>query len=271
MSKTAAIQFTSSANVEANLLETGKLVERATRNQARLVVLPENFAFMGHTSDLIRIREPHGHGPLQEFLSQLAKKHGIWLVGGTIPLWAEDPNKVRAASLVFDDQGRQVARYDKMHLFDVVLKETGEHYRESAGMEPGPRPVVVDTPFGRLGLAVCYDLRFPELFRSLSTLGIDIIAAPSAFTALTGKAHWEILVRARAVENLAYVIAADQSGFHDNGQETYGHSMIVDPWGRMLATRERDAGPVIAEVDLDYLQTVRRDIPCLEHRRIRCY
>nr|VFK11840.1 MAG: nitrilase [Candidatus Kentron sp. LPFa] len=271
MSKAAAIQLASSANVDANLLETGKLVEQAARSQARLVVLPENFAFMGRARDLLGIREPHGRGPLQEFLSRLARKHGIWLVGGTIPLQAKDPNKARAASLVFNDQGDQVARYDKMHLFDVDLAETGEHYRESDDMEPGAGPVTVDTPFGRLGLAVCYDLRFPELFRSLSTAGVDIIAAPSAFTALTGKAHWEILTRARAVENLAYVVAADQGGLHDNGQETHGHSMIVDPWGRILAARERGAGAVVAEIDLDYLRAARRDIPCLAHRRIRCH
>lgn len=269
--KAAAIQLASGSNLSANLLETGKLVEQAVREQARLVVLPENFAFMGHTcSELIGIRETEGQGPLQDFLAQLAQRHGIWLVGGTIPLQATASDKVRAACLVFNDQGERVARYDKMHLFDVDLEETDEHYRESNSIEPGDGPVVIDTPFGRLGLAVCYDLRFPELFRSLSAQGAEIIALPSAFTALTGKAHWEILVRARAVENLAYVIAAAQGGFHINGRETHGHSMIVNPWGQIMASRERNSGAVVAEIDLNYLQAARRNIPCLEHRRISC-
>lgn len=269
--KAAAIQLASGSNLSANLLEIGKLVEQAAREQARLVVLPENFAFMGHTcKDLIDIREPAGNGPLQDFLAQLSQKHGIWLVGGTIPLQADDPDKVRAACLVFDDRGQQVARYDKIHLFDVDLEESGEHYRESNSIEPGGEPVVLDTPFGRLGLAVCYDLRFPELFRWMSSQGVDLIALPSAFTALTGRAHWEVLVRARAVENLAYLIAAAQGGFHISGRETHGHSMIVNPWGQILARRERNAGAVVAEIDLNYLQAARRNIPCLEHRRISC-
>jgi nitrilase len=270
-SKAAAIQLASGSNLSANLLETGKLVEQAVREQARLVVLPENFAFMGHTCrDLVGIREPEGRGPVQDFLAQLAERHGIWLVGGTIPLQADDPGKVRAACLVFNDRGERVARYDKMHLFDVDLEETDEHYRESNSIESGKDLVVIDTPLGRLGLAVCYDLRFPELFRTLSMQSVDIIALPSAFTALTGRAHWEVLVRARAVENLAYVIAAAQGGFHINGRETHGHSMIVNPWGQILASRERNSGAVVAEIDLNYLQAARRNIPCLEHRRINC-
>jgi len=271
VNKVAAIQLVCGTNLGANLIETGKLVARAVREGIRLVVLPENFAFMGRgDKDLLGVREPYGRGPLQEFLAGLAKKHGIWLIGGTIPLQTEDPGKVRAASLVFNDRGEQVARYDKMHLFDADLKESGEHYRESDSIAPGTGPVVIDTPFGRLGLAVCYDLRFPELFRTMSTLGVELIALPAAFTALTGKAHWEPLVRARAIENLAYVIAAAQGGLHANGRETYGHSMIVDPWGRILASCERNSGTVVAEIDLDYLQAVRRNIPCLEHRRIWC-
>ena len=269
--KAAAVQLASGSNVSANLLEVGKLVDRAVREQARLVVLPENFAFMGHTcKELIDIRERPGDGPVQDFLAQLAQRHGVWLVGGTVPLDGGDASKVRAACLVYDDRGRQVARYDKIHLFDVDLEESDEHYRESNSIEPGVDPVVIDTPFGRLGLAVCYDLRFPELFRWMSSKGVDLIALPSAFTALTGKAHWEVLVRARAVENLAYVIAAAQGGFHISGRETHGHSMIVNPWGQILASRERNAGAVVAEIDLNYLQAARRNIPCLEHRRISC-
>nr|VFK39550.1 MAG: nitrilase [Candidatus Kentron sp. SD]VFK44752.1 MAG: nitrilase [Candidatus Kentron sp. SD] len=269
--KMAAIQLASSADPDANLRETAELVAQAAREGARLVVLPENFAFMGADGGYpISVRERYGQGPLQGFLAGLAKKYGIWLVGGTIPLAVEDSDKVRAACLVFDDRGEQVARYDKMHLFDVDLEETGERYRESDSIEPGDHPVVVDTPFGRLGVAVCYDLRFPELFRAMSAAGMELIAVPAAFTAQTGKAHWEILTRARAIENLVYVIAATQGGLHDNGRETYGHGMIVNPWGKILASRARGAGVVLAEIDLDYLRSARRNIPCLAHRRISC-
>ena len=265
----AAIQLASGSNLHANLLEVEKLVDQAARQGARLAVLPENFAFMGHTcQEISRIRETDGKGPLQDFLAQLAARLGIWLVGGTVPLEADDPDKARAACLVYDDQGRRVARYDKIHLFDVQLAENGERYEESAIFESGAGPVVVDSPFGRLGLAVCYDLRFPELFRALVDLGAEIIVLPSAFTAVTGRAHWETLVRARAIENLVYLVAAGQGGFHVNGRETHGHSMIVDPWGRVLAQRERGAGAVLAEISLDNLRNTRRQFPCLEHRRL---
>nr|VFK31953.1 MAG: nitrilase [Candidatus Kentron sp. MB]VFK32408.1 MAG: nitrilase [Candidatus Kentron sp. MB]VFK76191.1 MAG: nitrilase [Candidatus Kentron sp. MB] len=266
--KAAAIQLVSGVEPEANLQEAGKLVAQAARDGARLVVLPENFACMGRQGDSRGIRESHGHGPLQGFLSGLAREHGVWLIGGTIPLQAEDVRKERAASLVFDDQGNEVCRYDKIHLFDADV-EGGERHRESDNIEPGANPVIWDTPFGRLGLSVCYDVRFPELFRFRSQ-GPDIIAVPSAFTAVTGKAHWEVLVRARAIENVAYVIAAAQGGVHENGRETHGHSMIVDPWGRILASHEREAGIVVAEIDPDSLQAARRSIPCLANRRIFC-
>jgi nitrilase len=251
------------------LLETEKLVEQAARQGARLVVLPENFAFMGNNCrEVTKVREAAGRGQLQDFLSQLADRLDIWLVGGTIPLAAQDPQKARAACLVFDDRGQLAARYDKIHLFDVQLAENAERYEESAIFEPGDTPVVLDTPFGRLGLAVCYDLRFPELFRRLVAQGAEILALPAAFTAVTGRAHWEILVRARAVENLSYVIAAAQGGFHVNGRETYGHSMIVDPWGSILARRERGAGAVLAELSMRQLQATRQQFPSLEHRRL---
>ncbi|MCG8427392.1 MAG: carbon-nitrogen hydrolase family protein [Chromatiales bacterium] len=269
--KVAAIQMASGPNVSANLLEAERLVSEAVENGAGLVVLPENFAFMGkQESELCTIREAAGDGPLQEFLSQLAKRYNIWVVGGTIPLEAHDNSKVRAACLVFNEEGEQVGRYDKIHLFDVNLIEANEHYEESETIESGQKPVVLDTPFGKIGLAVCYDLRFPELFRSLMDQGMGIACMPSAFTAITGKAHWETLVRARAIENLTYFIAAAQGGFHISGRETHGHSMIVDPWGTILAQVPRGTGSVCSALDLDYLKTTRRNFPTIDHRRLYC-
>ena len=269
--KAAAVQMATGPNVSANLLEAERLVAEAAGDGAGLVVLPENFAFMGKQDrDLCALRETPGDGPLQDFLSQLARRYGIWLVGGTIPLEAHDISKVRAACLVFDDQGRQVARYDKIHLFDAHLVETDERYVESENIEPGDRVVVVDSPFGRLGIAVCYDLRFPELFRKLLDQGMEVICLPASFTAITGKAHWEILVRARAIENLSYVVAAAQGGFHINGRETHGHSMIVDPWGTVLAQVPRGTGYVSSGLDLNYLANSRRNFPVISHRRLNC-
>lgn len=265
----AAIQLASGTNMQANLLEVTKYAERAERAGARLVVLPENFAFIGKTcKEVTQLREIDGTGPLQEFLSQLAARLAICLVGGTIPLEANDPDKVRAACLVYDERGQRLARYDKIHLFDVRLEENGEQYEESATIEPGQDVVVVDSSMGRLGLAVCYDLRFPELFRQLVEQGAEIIALPAAFTAVTGKAHWKTLVRARAIENLAYIVAAAQGGFHISGRETHGHSMIVSPWGSVLDQKKRNAGEVIAEIDPTLVRSTRRNFPCLEHRRL---
>jgi len=269
--KVAAVQMATGPNVSANLLEAERLVAEAVENGAGLVVLPENFAFMGKQDrELCALREAAGDGPLQDFLRQLAKRYGTWLVGGTIPLEAHDNSKVRAACLVFDDQGKQVARYDKIHLFDVNLIEANERYIESETIEPGDQHVVIDSPFGKLGIAVCYDLRFPELFRALLDKGMEVICMPSAFTAMTGKAHWETLVRARAIENLCYVVAAAQGGFHISGRETHGHSMIVDPWGTVLSQVARGADSVCCAVDLDYLHSTRRNFPTIHHRRIRC-
>ncbi len=267
----AAIQMASGPLVSANLLEVEKLVAEAAGAGAGLVVLPENFAFMGKEErDLLKLREPAGEGPLQEFLSQLAARHNIWLVGGTIPLAANDPDRVRSSCLVFNGGGEQVARYDKIHLFDVHLVETNEKYAESSTIEPGSEPVVIDTPFGRLGVAICYDLRFPELFRMMLDRGVEIIALPAAFTAITGKAHWEPLVRTRAIENLAYVVSAAQGGFHVSGRETHGHSMIVDPWGTILSELPRGSGFVKARLNMEHLANTRRAFPALDHRQINC-
>ncbi|MGB5199706.1 MAG: carbon-nitrogen hydrolase family protein [Sedimenticolaceae bacterium] len=269
--KIAAIQLASGSNVSANLLEAERQTEAAVKQGAELIVLPENFAFIGRScSDANALREEPGDGPLQSFLSQLASKLGVWLVGGTIPLEADHAAKWRAACTVYDARGRQVARYDKQHLFDVNLIESDEQFVESESIESGDRVVVIDSPVGRLGISVCYDLRFPELYRAMLDRGVEVIALPAAFTAITGRAHWETLVRARAIENLAYVIAAAQGGFHIASRQTYGHSMIVDPWGTKLAERERGNGCVVAAVDPDFQHTTRRNFPCLDHRRLHC-
>ncbi|HEU5077235.1 MAG TPA: carbon-nitrogen hydrolase family protein, partial [Polyangiaceae bacterium] len=236
MSKIAAIQMNSSASVEANLAAARELLERARAQGAQLAGLPENFAIMGRKeSDKLAVSEPMGEGPIQSFLGKTARELGMWIIGGTIPIRAEDGSgKVAAACLVFDDQGRFVSRYDKIHLFDVDLPDREERYRESATITAGSKPVVVPTPFGRIGLSVCYDVRFPELFRLLQAQGAEILCLPAAFTAATGRAHWETLIRARAIENLCYVIAPAQSGRHENGRDTWGESMVVDPWGQVL-------------------------------------
>jgi nitrilase len=266
----AAIQMASSPNVSSNLLEAERLVESAAGQGAKLAVLPENFALMGLSeSDKLAVAEPEGAGTIQDFLSRAAERYKIWLVGGTMPVQAAD-GKVRAACLVFDDKGRRVGRYDKIHLFDVSVPGTDESYQESATIEAGEDALVVDTPFGRLGLSVCYDIRFPELYRQMAATGMDILAVPSAFTARTGAAHWEILVRARSVENLCYTIAANQGGFHMNGRETFGHSMIVDPWGSVLSSLAQGSGVVTAEFDRDRLEKVRASFPALEHTRLNC-
>jgi len=269
--RVAAIQMATGPNLNANLLEAERLIRSAAEAGAGLVVLPENFAFMGqHDDDSLSILEDDGDGPLQRFLAEISARFGVWLVGGTIALRPQTPARLRAASLVYNDQGVRVARYDKMHLFDVNLPGANEHYEESATIEPGSSPVVVDSPFGRLGIVVCYDLRFPELVRHMLDSGVEILAVPAAFTAVTGKAHWETLVRARAIENLAYVVASAQGGYHLNGRETHGHSMIVDPWGSILAQLPRGTGCICAAIDRGFQGSVRRTFPALEHRRLKC-
>lgn len=265
----AALQMTSGPELQANLDQAGRLIADAAARGAQLIALPENFALMA-IPDSVRLAaaEAEGRGPIQDFLARAAREHKVWLIGGTIPLRARDPNKVRAACLLYDPNGERVARYDKIHLFDVQLGN-GERYLESNAFEAGDTPVVANTPFGRLGLTVCYDLRFPELFRRLIDAGADILTVPSAFTAYTGRAHWESLIRARAIENLAYVLAPAQTGRHANGRETYGNSMIVDPWGEVLARREEGIGVVVADCELAKLRSVRSQLPSLEHRRFR--
>lgn len=271
MTVVVAIQMASGPNVNANLLEAERLITNAAAEGAKLVVLPENFALMGlKESDKVAIGEPGAGGDLQGFLSQQAKKHHLWIVGGTIPMRSSDEKRIRAACLLYNDQGEQVARYDKIHLFDVHLPDSNEHYVESETIEPGTEAVVVETPFGKLGLAICYDLRFPELFRDMLDKGMELLAIPSAFTAITGKAHWETLLRARAIENQCYVVAAAQGGYHANGRETHGDSMIIDPWGIILNRLSKTAGIVRADINLDRVRNVRQTFPAVEHRRLYC-
>ena len=266
--KVAAIQMASGPNVAGNLKEAARLIERAVQDGAKLVVLPEFFAIMGmQETDKIGVREQAGSGPIQDFLSETARRNKIWLVGGSIPLQASAPGKVRNACLVYNELGEQVARYDKIHLFNLELGN--EKYQEAATIEAGNQVVVVDSPFGRIGLEICYDLRFPELFRSMKD--VNIIVLPAAFTATTGKVHWEFLVRARAIENLCYFVAAAQGGYHVNGRETHGHSMIVDPWGRVLDELTRGSGVVIAEVNPSYQASLRASLPALSHRILSCH
>ncbi len=255
----------SGPNVTGNLDEARRLIKMAANQGARLVVLPEYFPIMGmKETDKIAVREQPGSGMIQSFLGEAAREYKIWLVGGSIPLAADAPDKVRSACLVYDESGVLVARYDKIHLFNLDLGN--EHYHEARTIEPGNQVVVVDSPFGRIGLAICYDLRFPELFRAMK--GVDIIVLPAAFTETTGKMHWEPLIRARAIENLAYVVAAAQGGYHVNGRETHGNSMIVDPWGRVLDRLPRGSGVVIADVDLAYQDSLRASLPVLSHRTL---
>lgn len=259
----AAVQMTAGPEVSANLKEAARLIDIAVTKGAKLVVLPEYFCIMGMKDvDKVVVREEEGSGPIQEFLGKAAKSHGIWLIGGSVPLVSARPNKVRNSCLVYDDSGKQVARYDKMHLFNFKFGE--EYYSEEETIEAGNKVVTLESPFGRIGLSICYDLRFPELYRSMGE--VDIILAPSAFTSTTGKAHWEILVRARAIENMAYVIAPAQSGCHINGYKTHGDSMIVDPWGVILDHLPKGSGVVLANINQRHLRNLRNSLPALKHR-----
>lgn len=267
MTLLAALQMTSGSRVDANLAEAGRLIAEAARRGAKLAVLPENFALMAaDDAERRAASEDEGQGPIQAFLAAAARDNRIWLVGGTIPLRAPG-DKVYAACLLYDDRGERVARYDKIHLFDVRLGN-GERYYESNGIEAGRTPVVADTPLGRMGLSVCYDVRFPELYRRLIEAGAEIVVVPSAFTAYTGRAHWETLMRARAIENLVYIAAAAQTGRHPNGRQTYGDSLIVNPWGEVLARLRQGPGVVVAECDLQQLRSVRQQFPSIEHRKL---
>jgi deaminated glutathione amidase len=267
MTTVAAIQMTSSTDVQDNLRTAYALLQQAAQQGALLAALPENFALMGSSDrDKFAIAEHEGDGPLQRWLANTARVLGLWIVAGTLPIKTPDAARVAAACLVVNAQGRRVARYDKMHLFDVEVDDATGSYRESATIAPGGQTVVVDTPVGKLGMAICYDVRFPELFRQLSMLGAEVFVLPSAFTVPTGRAHWDVLLRARAIENLCYLLAPAQTGLHANGRETYGHSMIVDSWGTVLACQAEGVGVVTARVDLEQLRDRRKRFPVLMHR-----
>lgn len=264
--KVAAIQMVSGAALEPNLAAAERLLAAAAAAGARLAALPENFYCIGrHETDKLKLRERDGSGPVQEFLSASAKKHRLWIVGGTAPIDCARADRISSACLVFADNGARVARYDKMHLFRF---DGGgeERYDEARTLEPGTRAVALESPFGRLALSVCYDVRFPELYRGLGEF--DALFVPSAFTVPTGRAHWEPLLRARAIENQAYVIAPAQGGAHDSGRRTYGHTMVVDPWGEVLAVRPEGEGVVLAEIDPARIAEVRSSLPALANRRL---
>jgi nitrilase len=253
----------SEPEVPANLAVAGELIAQAAGEGAQLVALPEFFCVLGlRERDKVAVREADGHGPIQDFLAETAARNKVWLVGGSAPLECADPNKAKNTCLVFDQAGRRVARYDKIHLFGFDLGT--ERFQEFRSIEPGSEVVTVDAPFGRLGLSICYDLRFPEMYRKMGV--VDLILVPSSFTATTGKAHWELLLRARAVENQAYVLAPAQGGHHQNGRDTYGHSMIIDPWGKVLAVLASGPGVITAEIDHAEIARVRQSLPALTHR-----
>lgn len=263
--KVAAIQMASSPNVSANLVEAKRLIEMAAKQGAKLVVLPEYFCIMGlKDTDKVAISEKPNDGPIQQFLSKTAKAFKIWIIAGSVPIKSNHPKKIRNSCLVYNEKGEQVARYDKIHLFGLDMGT--EHYHEENTIEPGDSVMAIDTPFGRIGLSICYDLRFPELFRAMGE--VDMIVLPSAFTETTGKAHWETLVRARAIENICYVVASAQGGYHLSGRETHGNSMIVDPWGVVLDRLPRGSGIVIANINRNYIKNLRQSLPALKHKTI---
>jgi deaminated glutathione amidase len=267
MARVAVIQMCSGLDPQANLAAAGALLATAAEAGACLAVLPENFSFLGRgEAERAAFAEQPGHGPVQEFLATTARQLGLWIVGGTLPVLEPGDSRPRAACILFNAEGRAVARYDKLHLFDVSLPDADEGYRESAGTAPGRGAVVVDSPLGRLGLGVCYDIRFPELFRVMADAGLEAISLPAAFTVPTGRAHWELLVRARAVDNLSCVLAAAQWGEHESGRRTWGDSMIVNHWGQVLARRRTGVGIVVADLDAEAQRAARHRFPALTHR-----
>lgn len=262
----AALQMVSGTQVAANLQRADALMQEAAQAGAQLVLLPEYFCLMGqHDTDKVAIREPEGQGPIQEFLADAARRHGLWIIGGTLPLESQAADKVRNTTLVFNPQGQRVARYDKIHLFSFARGT--ESYDEACTIEAGHTPVCFDAPCGSVALSVCYDLRFPELYRQLGKPNpLSLIVMPAAFTWTTGRAHWEILLRARAIENQCYLLAAAQGGKHENGRRTWGHSMLIDPWGEIVSVLPEGEGVVIGPIQSQRLADVRASLPALRHR-----
>lgn len=266
----AVIQMVSQDDIAANLLQARRLLEEAASSGARLAVLPENFSALGRrdAADLGRL-EASGQGPVLPWLKRTARDLNLWIVAGTLPLppASQPDGKPRACSLLLDDQGETVARYDKLHLFDVDVSDSRGSYRESDDYAHGEQLVVADTPVGRLGLTVCYDLRFPELYGALRAAGAELISAPSAFTRVTGAAHWDVLIRARAIETQCYLLAAAQGGIHPSGRQTYGHAAIIDPWGRKLAEQADGEAWLLAERDAAEQAAIRERMPVVRHKR----
>ena len=264
--RVAAVQMTSGNDVAANLATARALVAKAAEAGASLVLLPENFGLMAlHARDKVAAREPDGDGPQQAFLSEMARAHRQYVIGGSVPLACDDPARTRQSLLVYGPDGRRIARYDKIHLFRFTHGD--EDYDEAKTIVGGSAPIAFDAPCGRVGLSICYDVRFPELYRALGEL--TLIVVPAAFTQRTGRAHWEILLRARAVENQCYVLAAAQTGEHPGGRRTFGHSMLVDPWGDIVASQAEGEGVVVGEFDPARVSDVRARLPALAHRTLR--
>ena len=266
MSSVASIQLSSGPNVQANLLEVSKYLEEISKTQSKLVVLPENFALMPENDlSFLDNAEVIGSGPIQEFISENAKKYKIWIIAGTIPIKTNVSKKVTSTTLVYNEAGEVVSRYDKIHLFDVELPNSNESYNESEVFQPGKDLKVIETPVGIVGLAICYDLRFPELFRLLHASKVEIIVLPAAFTEQTGKVHWETLVRARAIENLCYMVTSCQDGYHISGRQTHGNSMIVNPWGQIMSRITSGSGFIGCEINHKQLKSIREKFPVLAH------
>lgn len=263
--KIATVQMISTPDVATNIATAKSLLQQAAESGASLILLPEYWPIMGmQETDKVAVAEQIGQGPIQTFLAESAKQLGVWIIGGTIPLVAPEANKVLNTTLVFNPQGECVARYDKIHLFGFTKGD--ETYEESRTIVAGDQVVSFDGPFGKVGLSVCYDLRFPELYRAMGSLALIVV--PAAFTYTTGQAHWEILLRARAIENQCYVLASGQGGIHPNGRRTWGHSMLIDPWGKIVAQLPEGEGVVLGNIDLDGLQKIRDSLPALKHRRL---
>jgi nitrilase len=267
--KVAAIQMTSGHVVSDNLAQAGALLREAKEAGAQIACLPENFSFIGlKDADKLEVAEADGGGPVQDFLSATARALNLWILGGTIALRSKSERRVTNTALLLDGEGKRVARYDKIHLFDVTIPGRNEQYLESRNVAPGEKIVLADTPVGRLGLSVCYDMRFPELYRELVSQGAEWLAMPAAFTVPTGRAHWETLLRARAIENLCYVVAPAQWGTHTSGRETYGDSLIVDYWGGVMARLPSGGGVISSAFDLAKLHEARQRFPALDNRRL---
>ncbi len=265
MTRVAAIQMISTPSVRENIASARRLVAQAAVDGATLVSLPEYWAIMGmHDADKVAHAEQAGQGPIQDFMAETAATHGIWLIGGTLPLASPEPGKVLNTTMVFTPEGKAVGRYDKIHLFG--FSKGAESYDEARTIVPGTRVASFEAPFGRVGLSVCYDLRFPELYRAMGECALVVV--PAAFTHTTGVAHWEVLLRARAIENQCYVLAAAQGGTHQNGRRTFGHSMLIDPWGEVKAVLAEGEGVVAGNIDMAYLAGVRESLPALKHRKL---